>query len=67
MLYLGDCIEVMKKIERNKVDLFFANLPYFLSNDGKSIRSGKIVSVNKGDWDKKDNYDDVDSFAYNWL
>ena len=67
MLYLGDCIEIMKKLERNKIDLIFADPPYFLSNDGKSIRSGKVVSVNKGDWDKKDNYENVDSFTYNWL
>jgi len=67
LLYLGDCIEVMKKLERNKVDLIFADPPYFLSNDGQSIRSGKVVSVNKGDWDKKENYDNVDSFTYNWL
>jgi site-specific DNA-methyltransferase (adenine-specific) len=57
----------MKKLERNKVDLIFADPPYFLSNDGQSIRSGKVVSVNKGDWDKKENYDNVDSFTYNWL
>lgn len=67
MLYLGDCIEVMKRLERNKVDLIFADPPYFLSNDGQSIRSGKVVSVNKGDWDKKENYDNVDSFTYSWL
>jgi site-specific DNA-methyltransferase (adenine-specific) len=67
LLYLGDCIEIMKKLERNKIDLIFADPPYFLSNDGKSIRSGKVVSVNKGDWDKKDNYENVDSFTYNWL
>lgn len=67
MLYLGDCIEVMKELERNKVDLIFADPPYFLSNDGQSIRSGKVVSVNKGDWDKKENYDNVDSFTYSWL
>jgi site-specific DNA-methyltransferase (adenine-specific) len=67
LLYLGDCIEIMKKLERNKIDLIFADPPYFLSNDGKSIRSGKVVSVNKGDWDKKENYDNVDSFTYSWL
>jgi site-specific DNA-methyltransferase (adenine-specific) len=67
LLYLGDCIEVMKELERNKVDLIFADPPYFLSNDGQSIRSGKVVSVNKGDWDKKENYDNVDSFTYSWL
>src|SRR5690554_543373 len=57
----------MKKLERKKIGLIFTDPPYFLSNDGKSIRSGKVVSVNKGDWDKKDNYENVDSFTYNWL
>lgn len=53
MLYNGDCIEVMKSIESKSVDMIFADPPYFLSNDGKSISSGKIVSVNKGEWDKE--------------
>ncbi|MBV6493966.1 MAG: hypothetical protein LDLANPLL_01990 [Turneriella sp.] len=32
--------------------MVFADPPYFLSNNGLSIQSGKIVSVNKGAWDK---------------
>ena len=28
----------------------YHNPPYFLSNNGLSIQSGKIVSVNKGKW-----------------
>lgn len=67
MLYLGDCIEIMKTIKDNMVDLIFADPPYFLSNNGNSIKSGKIVSVNKGDWDKKENYDDIGYFTYSWL
>ena len=46
-------------------DLIFADPPYFLSNDGLSIQSGKIVSVNKGLWDKS--VDDIDAFNFNWL
>ena len=49
MLYLGDCIEVMKTLTPQSVDLIFADPPYFLSNGGQSIRSGKVVSVNKGE------------------
>lgn len=67
MLCLGDCIEIMSKLENNIVDLIFADPPYFLSNDGNSIKSGKIVSVNKGEWDKKENYKDIDIFTNNWL
>lgn len=67
MLYLGDCTKVMKTLKANSVDLIFADPPYFLSNDGLSIRSGKVVSVNKGEWDKRDNYDSTYMFTYSWL
>jgi site-specific DNA-methyltransferase (adenine-specific) len=67
MLYLGDCIEVMKGLERESVDLIFADPPYFLSNGGLSISSGKVVSVDKGEWDKKTNYQDIQAFTNKWL
>ena len=47
----GDCIKLLPQF-KFKFDMIFADPPYFLSNDGISIQSGKIVSVNKGDWDK---------------
>ena len=34
--------------------MIFAAPPYFLSNDGISVQSGKIVSVNKGEWNNMD-------------
>ena len=67
MLYLGDCIDVMKRIKSNTVSLIFADPPYFLSNGGVSINSGKVVSVDKGDWDKKGNYKSTAYFTQSWL
>lgn len=67
MLYQGDCIAVMKNLEEKTIDLIFADPPYFLSNGGLSIKSGEIVSVNKGEWDKKENYKDVEEFTHEWL
>ena len=67
MLYNRDCIEVMKTLPNNSIDMIFADPPYFLSNGGLSIRSGKVVSVNKGDWDKKENYEDVMKFTNDWI
>lgn len=67
MLYLGDCIDVMKLIETESIDVIFADPPYFLSNGGQSISSGKKVSVNKGEWDKKANYSDTSVFTNRWL
>lgn len=35
-----------------KFDMIFAGPPYFLSNGGISLQSGKVACVDKGDWDK---------------
>lgn len=67
ILYNDDCIKVMKKMKSESVDVVFADPPYFLSNNGISISSGKIVSVNKGEWDKKENYDDIQKFTKEWI
>lgn len=67
ILYNNDCIQVMKKIDFESIDLVFADPPYFLSNGGKSISSGKVTSVNKGEWDKKENYNGVEEFTDEWI
>ena len=67
MIYNDDCIKVMKTFPSNKIDMVFADPPYFLSNGGLSIHNGKVVSVNKGDWDKISNYEDISKFNYDWL
>lgn len=65
-LYNGDTFEILSKF-KSKFDLIFADPPYFLSNDGLSIQSGKIVSVNKGVWDKSYGIDEIDKFNLEWL
>ena len=65
-LLQGDTMEVLPKFE-HKFDMIFADPPYFLSNNGKSIQSGKIVSVNKGKWDKSKGFDYINNFNRQWL
>ena len=50
-LYLGDCIDILKKLPEKSIDVIFADPPYFLSSGGISCHCGKQVSVNKGEWD----------------
>ncbi|EKD25896.1 MAG: hypothetical protein ACD_79C01448G0004 [uncultured bacterium] len=47
--------------------MIFADLPYFLSNDGLTIQNGKITSVNKGKWDKSYGFDEINNFNRKWL
>jgi site-specific DNA-methyltransferase (adenine-specific) len=59
-------MELMPKIN-HKFDMVFADPPYFLSNNGLSIQSGKIVSVNKGKWDKSLGTEHINKFNRQWL
>lgn len=61
-LILGDSLKIIKTFEDNSIDLIFADPPYFLSNDGISCSNGKMVSVNKGDWDKYNGKKEMDEF-----
>ena len=65
-LLQGDCIELLNQFDF-KFDMIFADPPYFLSNDGISVQSGKMVSVNKGDWDKSQGFDKDNEFNHKWL
>ncbi|OQB62711.1 MAG: Modification methylase DpnIIB [Bacteroidetes bacterium ADurb.Bin141] len=47
--------------------MVFADPPYFLSNNGLSIQSGQIVTVNKGNWDKSHGFEYINEFNRNWL
>ncbi len=66
-LYHADCIDVLPAIEKNSVDLIFADPPYNLSNGGLTCKSGKFVSVNKGDWDKSHGLLNDFRFTLKWL
>ncbi len=62
----GDSMQLLPQFE-HKFDMVFADPPYFLSNDGLSIQSGQIVSVNKGKWDKSEGFEYINNFNRQWL
>ena len=60
-------MERLKEIEDNSIDAIFADPPYFLSNGGISVQSGKQVCVDKGDWDKGGTPEHIYTFNRQWL
>ncbi|MDD3106251.1 MAG: site-specific DNA-methyltransferase [Bacilli bacterium] len=52
LLLYGDTFSVLQKLDAKSIDMIFADPPYFLSNGGISVHSGKMVSVDKANWDK---------------
>lgn len=69
-LYLGDNIDILQELyDKNGefVDMIFADPPYFLSNDGFTCQNGKMVKVNKGDWDKSKGAEENHKYNLAWL
>ncbi|MBP5562287.1 MAG: site-specific DNA-methyltransferase [Muribaculaceae bacterium] len=62
----GDCFELLPRFKFH-FDMIFADPPYFLSNDGISVQSGKIVSVNKGEWDRGGTPEEINDFNKRWI
>ena len=66
-IFQGDCLEILAKIPEASVDLVFADPPYFLSNGGITCHAGRMVSVNKGEWDKSRGADGNHESNRAWL
>jgi site-specific DNA-methyltransferase (adenine-specific) len=66
-LYKGNCLDILPEIKEKSIDLIFADPPYFLSNGGITCKAGKMVSVNKGKWDKSYGFDKDYKFNLAWL
>ncbi len=65
-LLQGNCCKLLREFDF-KFSCIFADPPYFLSNGGISVQSGKIVSVDKGEWDKGKTTEELMEFNMEWL
>ena len=66
-LIYNDIFKAIKKLEDKSVDMIFADPPYFLSNDGITCSGGKMVSVNKGEWDRTLSIKEKHKFNKKWI
>lgn len=62
-----DTFNALKNFEEKTFDMIFADPPYFLSNDGITCSGGKMVSVNKGKWDKALSTKEKHEFNKHWI
>lgn len=61
-IYNADCLEVIKQIPDNSIDLILTDPPYNISKGRRSFtRDGKKINLDFGDWDK---YSTEDYFSF---
>jgi site-specific DNA-methyltransferase (adenine-specific) len=58
---------LISKYPKGKFDMIFADPPYFLSNGGITCHAGKMVKVDKGQWDKSNGPEMNHEFNTAWL
>lgn len=66
-LYEGDCLAIIPTLPERSVDMIFADPPYNLSNGGITCHAGRMVSVDKGEWDKSNGIEADHAFTIEWL
>jgi modification methylase len=68
MILKGDCIEWMRALPANSVDMIFADPPYNLQLGGDLQRpEGGRVNAVDDEWDKFDSLATYDRFTHAWL
>jgi site-specific DNA-methyltransferase (adenine-specific) len=67
MVYLADCVDLMKLMPPGSVDVVFADPPYRLSTGGVTVKSGRLAPVHKGAWDRSMGFSDDHQFNVRWL
>jgi site-specific DNA-methyltransferase (adenine-specific) len=70
-LYQGNCLEILDALiaryPEGVFDMIFADPPYFLSNGGITCHAGRMVKVDKADWDKSRGPELNHEFNSEWL
>ena len=67
-VYSGNCLEILKKIPDNSIDLVFADPPYNLQLKETLFRPDQSeVEAVTSSWDKFSDYDSYDKFSILWL
>lgn len=66
ILYNGDSRKLIEKISK-KIDMIFADPPYFLSKNISVCINGIWKSFEKGEWDRATSQENINDFNKSWL
>ena len=68
VLLNGDSASICQQLSPNSVDCVFADPPYFLSSGNGKVRiNNRIISFDKGDWDRARSSKEVHEFNSKWI
>jgi site-specific DNA-methyltransferase (adenine-specific) len=67
IVYLADCVELMKIMPPGSVDMVFADPPYRLSRGGVTVKNGRLAPVDKGAWDRSMGFAEDHRSNVRWL
>jgi modification methylase len=67
-IVLGDCVEALRRLPSESVDLIFADPPYNLQLEGALTRpDNSLVDAVDDDWDRFASFAEYDAFTRAWL
>jgi hypothetical protein len=68
VVYLADCLDLMRLVPTGSVDAVFADPPYRLSTGGVTVKGGRLAPVDKGRWDRSlGSFERDHAFNVSWL
>ena len=65
--FLGQAINVLSSFPNDYFDCIWTDPPYLLSNGGITCHAGRMVSVDKGEWDKSRGWEQDLEFTEEWM
>ena len=65
--FLGQAIDVLASFPGDTFDCIWTDPPYLLSNGGITCHAGRMVSVDKGDWDRSRGWEKDLEFTEEWM
>ena len=67
-IYNGDCVEKMRQLSANSVNMVFADPPYFLSTGKQRVKIKDVYTTfDKGEWDRVRSMTEKNDFNRSWL